>query len=357
MPELTLERLLERLAKDKPVPAVLLLGTDAYLLSLCRAKVIEAYVPEDARVWGVSRFSAAHDSLERALGQAQTLPMLAARQLVFLEDLEVLERLGDAARDAAVDLLATYLNDPAPFTVLVLEASQLDQRMRLAKTLLPKVLVVNLALDDRPGIREAAAVPIAQQMARDLKVELDPGAAEALADLLNGELARIHVELEKLSTYVGDRRRITPQDVAKLVVSVKNYSVWGLAGILTGRQTDQALLFLDGLLRQGEEPAGIVGAIAWMVRTLLAVQELPRNADVWQVQQKVGRMYRETAELALRESRRIPREQLLDGLQALAEADSRLKLSGGRDAARPVMEFLVARLTGKTGAKAVSSPA
>ncbi|HEX2713083.1 MAG TPA: hypothetical protein VHM88_12870, partial [Candidatus Acidoferrales bacterium] len=55
-------------------------------------------------------------------------------------------------------------------------------------------------------------------------------------------------------------------------------------------------------------------------------------------------MRAETAELALRQARKIRRQQLLEGLVALYEADSQLK--SGAPNPRAIMEFLVARLTG-----------
>ena len=343
MPALSMQKFLERLARGKPVPAILLLGGDVYLRDLCRAHVVEAYVPQDAREWGVSRFSAAEDPLDRVLGQAQTLPMLAPRQVVFVEDAEAIEKLKEEAREAAVARLAAYLDDPAPFTVLVLEATLLDQRMRLAKTLAERALVVRVALSENAEEREGQAALMALAMAREMRVELDREAAAELAEILNADLARIRTELEKLATYAGDRRRITAADVEALVISARKYSVWQLADMLAARQRSRALEFLDSLLREGEQPAGLVGAMAWMYRKLIEAQEVRGNLNGWQAARELG-MRPETAELALRQSRAIPRPQLLEGLAALYEADSRLK-SGVVDP-RAVMEFLVARLTG-----------
>src|SRR5262249_39704217 len=149
-------KFLERLAKGKAVASILLLGEDAYLRDLCRAKLIRAYVPEGGRAWGLARFSAAEDALDRALTQAQTLPMLVPRQVVFVEQVEALEHLAEGAREAAVERLAAYLDDPAPFTVLVLEAAQLDQRMKLFKTLAQKSVVVAVELGKEPEERKAA---------------------------------------------------------------------------------------------------------------------------------------------------------------------------------------------------------
>jgi len=45
--------------------------------------------------------------------------------------------------------LGAYLEDPAPFTVLVVEATGLDQRMKLGKLLAEKTLVVECGLGGR----------------------------------------------------------------------------------------------------------------------------------------------------------------------------------------------------------------
>lgn len=339
--------LLARLAKGKPVPGILLLGGDAYLRELCRRKIAEAYVPEMSRDWGIKRFSADDDELSDVLGQAQTSPMLAAQQVIFVSGIEAWERLGEESRDALVKQLSDYLSDPAPFSILVLEASALDQRMRLAKTLAEKTLTVSVALSDDPDERIRLAVPVSLEIARELGVELDRNAAEELCDMLNGELATIRTEIEKLAAYAGDRRKIARADVDLLVVSAKKYEVWDLADMLAARKPSEALEFLDSLLREGEPPVALLGGLAWMFRKLLEAQELPIGTNGWQAAGRL-KMRQDKAELAVRQSRKFPRAQLARGLEALYEADSRLK-SGGTSQ-RAVMEFLVAQLASPVSA-------
>jgi DNA polymerase-3 subunit delta len=345
MATLSPEQLLGRLAKGKPVPGILLLGGETYLRELCARKISDAYVAEGVRDWGVTRFSADDDSLSAILGQAQTLPMLAPRQVIFVSDVEAWERLGDDSRDALVIQLSAYLDDPAPFSVLVFEANALDKRMRLAKMFAEKTVVVAVELSNNPAERAKLAGALALEMARELGVELERDAAEELSEIFNGELAAIRTELEKLAAYVGDRRRVTRADVELLAVSARKYSVWELAEMLASRQPSLALEFLDSLLREGEQPVQLLGALAWMYRKLLEAQELPAGATGWQAASRLG-MRPPTAELAVRQSRKFPRTQLTRGLAALYEADSRLK-SGGTSQ-RAVMEFLVAQLASST---------
>ena len=342
------DELLARLAKGKPVPGILLLGGDAYLRELCRRKIVEAYVPETSRDWGIKRFSANDDELSDVLGQAQTLPMLAAQQVIFVSGLESLERLGEESRDALVKQLSDYLSNPAPFSILVLEASALDQRMRLAKVLAEKTLMVSVGLFENPEERIRLAVPVSLEMARELGVEFDRDAAEELCEMLNGELATIQTETEKLAAYAGERKKIVRADVDLLVVSAKKYEVWDLADMLAARKPSEALEFLDSLLRDGEALVALLGGLAWMYRKLLEAQELPVGTGGWQAASRL-KMRQDKAELAVRQSRKFPRSQLTRGLEALYEADSRLK-SGGTSQ-RAVMEFLVAQLASSAPAK------
>jgi DNA polymerase-3 subunit delta len=333
--------LLARLAKGKPIPGILLVGADSYLRDLCRGNLVDAYVAEGTRDWGVRKFSADDDDVSAILGQARTMPMLAPRQVIFVSEAEAWERLGDDSRDSLVKQISEYLDDPAPFTVLVFEAGALDQRMRLAKMFAEKTVTVSVELSTDPAERARLALPLSLEMAKELGANLEHDAAEELCDILNGDLAAIRTELEKLSAYAGDRKIITRADVDLLVMAARKYEVWDLAGMLAERQPAQALEFLDSLLREGEPAPALLGALAWTYRKLLEAQELPAGTAGWQASSRL-KMRPAAAELAVRQSRKFPKSQLTSGLAALYEADSRLK-SGGTSQ-RAVMEFLVTQL-------------
>jgi DNA polymerase-3 subunit delta len=335
------DEMLARIKKGKPVAAILLLGEEPYLRDTCRAKLIEHYVAEAARAWAVSRFSAERDEVQAALDQAQTLPMLSPQQLVFLEQVEAVEEFAEKKRDEAVKQLESYLADPAPFTTLVVEAAHLDQRMRLAKVLTEKPLVVQVGLGEDPHQRNSAALAVAGSLADGFGVRFEPGAAEDLSECVAGDLQRLKTEVEKLAAYAAEKKVISRADVALLVVAEKAATVWELADLLAGRRAKPALELLDRLLREGEEPLQILGAVAWMYRKLVEASELKGALTGWQAARSL-QMRPDQAELALRNSRKLSKPRLLAGLAALQRADDRLK-SGEKDS-RAVMEFLIAEL-------------
>lgn len=336
MPAASPDKLLAQLAQGKPIPAVVLEGTDHYLRDLCRNKIIETCVPEGARDWGVARMSARESGWDEILGRAQTLPMLAPRQVILVEDAESVERLGEKSREAVLEALEAYLDSPAPLTLLLLEATALDGRQRFSKLLHEKALVVELTIGSE-------SVPaLTAQMAKDLGAEIDRDAAALLADILNGQPARIRIELEKLATYAQGSGPITSADVELLVVAARKNTVWQLGDMLASRRRGAALAFLDNLLREGEQPVGIVGALARMYRQLIEARALPPSTSGYKA---AGMLHMPVpaAEAAIRNAHRIPRDELLTGLAALAEADSMLKSSNPDP--RATIEFLIARLT------------
>jgi DNA polymerase-3 subunit delta len=341
MPELTAEKLIHRLASGKPVPAIVLLGTDVYLRDLCRNKIIDACVPEGARDWAVARIPGNAQGWEEVLERAQTMPLLAPRQVIIVESAETVESLGDKSREEIVTGLEKYLDSPAPFTVLLLEAAGLDGRLRFSKVLAEKALLVKLNIGD------ASATLLAAEMAKDLGVEIDREAAALLADILNGEPARMRIELEKLASYIEGRGRICTGDVEALVVAARKSTIWQLADMLAARKRSGALVFLDNLLREGEQPVGLIGALAWMYRKLIEARDLPVGTSGFQASRQLG-MRPEAAEAAIRNAHRLSKRELLAGLTALAEADSQLK-SANPDP-RALMEFLIARLTSASAA-------
>ena len=342
MPTISSESLIARLTKSKAGPSLLLLGKDVYLRDVFRERVIETSTEPAARAWAVSRFSADEGELGQALAQARTVPMLARRQVVIVTQVEALEQMAEERREAEMQDLAGYLSDPAPFSVLILEAGALDQRTKLAKLLLEKALVVPAELPEDPHERARTAAMLAGQMARERNSAIEDEAADELADLCNCDLGAMRSEIEKLATYAGAGQPIRREDVEALVVSEKKYSVWELAEVLATRQRARAFHFLANVLQQGEAAPALIGAMAWMYRKLIEAQQLSPHTSSYQAAGRLG-MRAATAELAIRHAKKIPRRQLVEGLRALYDADSRLKAGSTND--RAVMEFVVARLT------------
>ena len=353
MPEANTARLFQLIGKGEPVGAIVLVGSDPYLRDLCRKKVIEAYVPENLRDWALSRVDLDGEDWGELFQRAQTLPMMARCQVVIAAGAETIEIRAKAGVDVDDDdeesdsagegderketlkALADYLDSPAPFTVIVFEVPKLDRRQRLYKILAEKALLVDLTLD------AVAARGLAMEMAIELGTRIEPVAAALLAEMVNSEPARMRLEIEKMAAYSLGRPSITDADVRALCTTDKKNTVWEMTEMLATGRRAEALQFLSNLLREGEEPVGMIGALAWSYRKMIEARALPPQTNGFNAA-RVLKMNPQGAEAAVRNAHRFAKADLLNGLVALGEADSQLK-SRNPDT-QAYMQFLVTRL-------------
>jgi len=329
------DRFLAQLAKGKLVPAIVLQGTDSYLLDMCRKRIADAYVPVGLRDWALTRMSVRESGWEEVIGRAKMLPMLAQRQVIFVEDVSLIDRMSDKGRDEVVKLLTAYFEKPAAFTVLVLEAKSLDARLKFTKLLADKALIVELE------VTPDAATALAEQMAAELGAKIERVAAAYLAEIVNSEPARIRMEIEKLAAYAKGAPTITLKDVQTLVVAERRNKVWDLTEMLASGRREKAFDLLENLLRESEPPPMIVGALAGTFRRLIEARDLPVTTNKFQAAQRL-RMPPDAAEAAVHNAHRVPKKRLLATLSTLADADSQLKSSNPDP--RALLEFLLVRL-------------
>ncbi len=160
---------------------------------------------------------------------------------------------------------------------------------------------------------------------------------------------RLRTEIRKLATFAAERKSIRREDVSTLVISEKTSTAWELADMLASRQAGPAMEFLERILRQGEEPVMILGALTWTYRKLIEAADAKGVSNGFQAARALG-MPPAKAEMALRSARKIGKPRLLQGLQALQRADGLLK--GGADDPRTAMEFLIVELTGQAARSA-----
>jgi DNA polymerase III subunit delta len=363
VPEATTERLFSLLAKAAPVAAIVLIGSDPYLRDLCRNKIIEAYVPDAMRGWALGRVDLEGSDWGELFQRAETLPMMAKCQVIVAagaESIEIRSKPGADAdddgeeqadsgegdeRQETLKALAKYLASPAPFTVLLFEVPKLDRRQRLYKILAEHALLVELTLD------AAAARTLVANMATELGTKIEPLAAALLAEMVDSEPARMRLEIEKLAAYTLGRPAIAEDDVRKVSVTDRKNTIWQLSEMLSTGRRAEALAFLSNLLRDGDEPVAMIGALAWSYRKMIEARALPATTNGFNAARAL-KINPAAAEAAVRNAHRFSKADLLSGLVALGEADSQLK-SRNPDA-HAYMQFLVARLASAPGKKSAA---
>ncbi len=254
-----------------PPPIYVLVGSELLLVRQAEVAVCAAFASGPTAAFNHATFTAGEDAALGFPDVAFTVPMMAARRLV------VIRQVQDASA-ALLDRLLTYVQAPCLSTVLVVTGEKfpaasggVDRGLRIANAVKKSGLFVKL---DGEGVDANA---FALSRARDLGVRMDRDAASVLVAFTGGELALVAADVEKCAGFVGQGGTVTRAVVEEVCVSTAEADVWVLTDALVSRDTDRALETLHRLLEDGEAPHKLLGSVAWQLRQVLLLQDAARR--------------------------------------------------------------------------------
>ena len=311
-------------------PLVYIYGDEPYRIDRALARV-EAETLSGGEA-GLNRevFTAPEADPAQVLNAARTVPFLSSRRLLIV-------RNAHRWPAEAWKTLLPYLESPSPSTCLVFVAERLDRRTKAGKLLASKARLVAC---QRP--RQAELPGLAEDMARELGLRLDPRLIQALVLRVGPDLGLLHHELDKLRAFAGEGGRLTLEDVEELVGESRTTTVFVLCDALGQRRLAEAVGALRRLLGLGEPPVRLLYMIVrhfrhlWMARELL---DKGGRVDRKAVASALG-AHPFVAGKALDQARAWPQGELREAFARFLRADLVLKRGGGPE----VLESLVTHL-------------
>lgn len=241
--------------------------------------------------------------------------------------------------------LEDYVARPRPTGVLVLEAKSFPSNTRLYKQVAANGLVVECGAPSDARLSKWLATWARQAH----RVELAPGAADMLVDLVGPELGLLDQELAKLALTAGPDGKVTAESVRELVGTWRTKTTWDMLDAALAGDVRGAMTQLDRLLLAGENEVPLLAQISATLRRLAAATRLILQAEA------TGR--RTTLAAALEEAgvkgfvvrkteqqlRRIGRQRGGQLYEWLLDADLALKGASSLPP-RLVLERLIVRL-------------
>ena len=242
---------LERSLREQVRPLYLLLGSEIYLRRVAAQAITEAALSRTLlRDFNESAFSLLSDPVQSAIAAADQLPMMSDMRVVRIRDFAKL-------RDADEEVLIRYLNNPAPSTVMIFIADDLDKRKKSTKVLLDVCTVVEF-----PTLKDAEAKAWAKTRLKELKITADDQVLSEIIRLVGTDVQTLSNELDKLASAAASTNRITPELVDELIGRSRELSNFELGDHLLAGNRKRALETLHRLLEDGAEPVMLVGLIA-----------------------------------------------------------------------------------------------
>lgn len=166
------------------------------------------------------------------------------------------------------DALAPLVEDPVPTTALVCVATKVDKRKKFIKAFMQKGVVVEFK---RPFDNQ---IPDwIRSISKKYGLILSADAVSTMHQLVGSNLQDIDGEMLKLSQYMGETKKVSTEDVLKVVSRLRIDSVFDLTEAIGRNDRARALTCLANLLDHGQNEVGVLALISRHVRILKLVAD------------------------------------------------------------------------------------
>ncbi|MBD8069215.1 DNA polymerase III subunit delta [Bacillus sp. PS06] len=304
----------------------LLYGTEPFLINETKELLVSKAINEEEKDFNFSSFDLEEVAIEVALEDAETLPFMGERRLVLLKNPNFLTS-EKSKIEHNIAKLEAYINEPAPFTILVFIGNypKLDERKKITKLLKQKAQVLEantLSEKELLGWMSDRTVTNGIAMSEEAKL--------LILQLTGTNLLMLTQEIDKMMLYVGQGGEITTDVVMDLVPRTLEQNIFTLIEKIVQRNLSEALRIFYDLLRNNEEPIKLLALLAGQFRLLLHVKEFSKKG--YGQQQIAGhlKVHPFRVKLAAGQAQLFTEKELENIMSQIAEMDYEMK-SGKMD--------------------------
>lgn len=330
-----IERIKENIKQGKIPPLFLWYGEDRFLIQRGLQVLKSFYFTTDPSGSGIEVVDPKELSPAEIVERANTISFFANR-LIVVDDAPYFQD----GQTADLEPFQNYFADPNPATCLLFLAESVHRGRKLYK-----------ALDRTGEVMEFSAPKRPQEWLAWLQSELkmrgktmDAQTASQFIEWAGHQTGVLSQELDKLVVYVGDRSKITMEEVKMISTRTIEASIFNLLDAVAARSSAKAIQTLREVLRE-EHPLKVLTLMVRQVRLLLGCDALrKRGGNVNEVPSALGIKPYE-AQKVWQQSLKLSTNQLSKGLSECLNTDVAMK-SGGGDPGM-LLEMMIVRFCGE----------
>jgi DNA polymerase-3 subunit delta len=229
-------------------PIYLFHGAEDFLADEGVQWIIENAVDVNARGFDLDVMYGSKAEARDVVGHASSFPMMGTRRVVVVKEFEKL-----ATTETEKEVVSAYINKPLDSTILVLVSAEPDFRRRPFTDLKKRAEVVEC----KPLYDSEVPSWIADRI-RAQGREANTEACRLIQAYVGNSLRSLQNELDKLYVFIGDRKKITPEDVATVVGATKGFTIFELQNAIGRKDPKEAIRILERMLEAGQSAQMII---------------------------------------------------------------------------------------------------
>lgn len=227
--EVTYEEIVRDLKNRVYKPVYYLMGEETYYIDKISDYISDTVLTDEEKEFNLTVMYGGDVDVATIVNAAKRYPMMSEHQVVVVKE---------AQNVKGMEGLSFYLQKPLMSTILVIchKHGVLDRRKKLAAEI-EKIGV----LFESKKLKEAQLPGFVASYLKRKSVDIEPKAAEMMAEFVGTDLSRMAGELEKLViTLPSGSRRVTPEQIERNIGVSKDYNNFELRNALVARDVLKA---------------------------------------------------------------------------------------------------------------------
>ncbi|MDA3813639.1 MAG: DNA polymerase III subunit delta [Candidatus Cloacimonetes bacterium] len=241
-------------------------GPENYLKDIVQKEISKKYKSPGSEEFDSIVIHADTDSAISALEQLEMMPFIARFRLVILKNF-------DTMKASDKNLIAEYVQNPVPTSILVLLAEKIDERVKANKMITENAVKIIC----RSPYSSADILRWLNNETKEKKIFMDNDSKELFTRSIELDYQLAANELEKLIIYTKGKRNITIDDVKETVGKSRTNKVYDLQNEIGKRNLQNSLSILENMIANNESAVFVIIMLSTFFQTLWRVIALQKN--------------------------------------------------------------------------------
>ncbi len=277
-----MERFYQYLQQNKIAPVYLFDGPERFLLEQAINDLSKHFSQDVQFAMDIQKVDALDKKPNEIVAICEEPAFFTAEKLVFVENASIWlgpvkrEKKGESSgkkkgksRNEADDFLP-YLKHPLASTCLVFIAGEeVVSTSRLAKTIGMHGQIVSF-----PLLKGGALVKWVKNCFAQFEKDCMTQAANFLIMAAGNQLTALYQEIQKIASYVGERRDIMVEDVQAVVSATPNLVVFDLVDAVAKKDAARSIALLQQMLLYGEAEQKLLVLLSGQFKLMYQVKSL-----------------------------------------------------------------------------------
>ncbi len=238
----------QSLKSNRFAPIYLFHGEEDFLIDEGVQLIISKALDEGTKGFNLDVVYGSKAEAKDVIAHASSFPMMSAKRVVVVKEFEKL-----ATTETSKEIVSAYINKPLESTVLVLVSLDPDFRRKPFTDLKKRAELVEC----KPLYDNLVPGWIADRI-KHLGREANAEACRLMQAYVGNSLRSLQNEIDKLFLFIGDRKKVTVEDIAAVVGATKGYTIFELQNAIGRKDPKESIRILERMLEAGQSPLMII---------------------------------------------------------------------------------------------------